>query len=492
MKQYVAAIDQSTSASKAYLVDAKGEIIREKSLVHRQMYPQPGHVEHDAEQIYRNVVQALASVLEGIPAAQVAALAISNQRETTVLFDAATGAPLCPAIVWQDIRGQALCDRLAEHGGVLREKTGLPLGPYFSAAKAASALEQYPAAREALQAGRLRIGTVDAYLVYRLTGGNVFATDVSNAARTQLLNLQTLAWDDALLDIFGIDRMCLPEIRPSDALFGETCAEGIPSGIPICGVMGDSHAALFAHGCHTRGEAKATFGTGSSVMMNTGDVPVFSAHGLQTTVGFQFRGKVCYAMEGNVLSSASTLTWLQNGLGLVRDIDELNALAASVPDTQGVFLVPALAGLGSPHNDAQARALLCGMSHSTTRAHVARAALESLVYQDMDVLEAMARDMGMEEQGLALRVDGGAAKNNLLLQLLSDMIRCPVTRARSGNLSALGVAYMGGIATGLYGGFDTLVGGLGGDTFAPQMSETERDARRSGWQAAVRRTQYQP
>ncbi len=485
MKKYVAVIDQSTSASKAYLVDARGEVAREASLPHAQYYPLPGYVEHDAEEIFQNVRSVLSTVLNGVDTAEVAALSITNQRETTVLWDARTGAPLCHAIVWQDVRGEGLCEQMSEHAQAVWEKTGLPLGPYFSAAKAACALRDDANVQQAAREGVLRIGTIDSYLLYRLTGGAVHATDVSNAARTQLFSLRDLAWDDELCAWFGIDRAWLPEVLPSDAVFGETRCEGLPRGLTIAGVMGDSHAALFGHGCLTRGSAKATFGTGSSVMLNTGDTPFFSRHGLQTTVGFQFRGKVCYAMEGNVLSAGDTLRWLQDGLRLFADMDEMQQLLTSVPDAGGVYLVPAFTGLGSPHNDSAARALLCGIGRDATRAHIVRAAIDSLAFQDADILAAMALDTG--DAAGSLHVDGGAAKNDILLQRLSDLAGCPVLRAADGNLSALGAAMMGGLATGLYQDAETLLGGRQSGSFAPKMPLPQRDQLMQEWRAAVRR-----
>lgn len=488
MKKYIVAIDQSTSASKLFLVDDQGEIVRRFSKAHEQFYPASGHAEHDAGEIWRNVVEGIAAVTEGLDGQDIAALAVSNQRETTVFWHRATGEPVHPAIVWQDVRSDALAADLlaAGHGEAVLQASGLMLSPYYSAAKAAHALKNSQQLRDMAREGTLCLGTVDSYLIYRLTGGQSFLTDVSNASRTQLMNLASLSWDDELLRIFGIARDCLADIRPSDGDYGVTSAEGIPRGVPITGVMGDSHAALFGHGCLTPGMAKASYGTGSSVMMNIGEAPLRSKNGLSTSVGFGFGGSTCYVLEGNVTCSGDTLVWLRDQAQMIDDIGDVEGIARSVESTGGVYLVPAFSGLGAPYFDANARATLSGMNRGTTRAHIVRAALESMAYQDADILAAMERDTGGPLR--QLRVDGGGASNSLLVGFQADLLGCEVCAAHHSELSALGVAYMAGIKAGLYKNMSSIPSAQkGGTAYAPQMTKEQRGDALKGWQAAVAR-----
>lgn len=486
MERYIVAIDQSTSASKVFLIDAQGEITRQYSREHQQFYPKAGYVEHDADEIWRNVADGIIKVTQRLMPAQLAALSICNQRETTVIWERATGRPLCHAIVWQDVRGEALCDELKEHAEYVRSKTGLALSAYYSAAKAASVLRENPKLRHRAEAGEVCIGTVDSYLIYRLTSGRAFATDVSNASRTQLCDIRALAWDDGLCKLFGIPSTCLPEIRPSDAIYGKISYQGLPCGISITGVMGDSHAALFGHGCHKAGMAKATFGTGSSVMLNVGEAVIASSNGLSSSVGFGFRGSTCYVLEGNVTCSGDTLCWLRDEAGMIDDINEVEALAASVKDTDGVFFIPAFSGLGAPYFDGRARAALLNMNRSTTRAHIVRAALESIVYQDVDILLAMARDAGRLPS--AINADGGPSRNRLLMQRLADLAGIPVRRSATLELSALGTAYMAGLAVGMFSNFDTIPSvGRQGESYQPSLDDTARGEQMAQWYAAVAR-----
>lgn len=486
MQRYVIAVDQSTSASKAFLIDAQGEIVRRFSKNHQQFYPKPAWVEHDAEEIWHNVRESVAAVADGLDASQIAGIGISNQRETTVLWERATGKPVCRAVVWQDLRGEALCAELVAHAQTVVDKTGLALSAYYPAAKAASVLRDQPELARRAERGELCIGTVDSYLVYRLTGGKVFRTDVSNASRTELCDLRTLQWDAELCALFGIPMGCLPGIAPSDGDFGVTACEGVPAGIPIAGVMGDSHAALFGQGCLTRGMAKATFGTGSSVMMNIGPEVVPSHNGLSASVGFGFRGETCYVLEGNITCSADTLCWLRDEAEMITDIDSVEAIAGSVPSTEGVYLVPAFSGLGAPYFDGHARAAITGMSRGTKKAHIVRAALESIAYQDSDVIAAMRRDSG--EALAELRVDGGPTKNRLLMQLLSDLLGCGVRCAAQSELSALGVGYMAGIKVGLFTELDAIPAHQkAGARYTPTMDAVGRDALLLGWHDAVER-----
>lgn len=479
---HIIAVDQSTSASKVFLLDENGAIVRRFAKPHRQFYPQPGFVEHDAEEIWQNVREGIIQVSEGIQ--EIAAIAISNQRETTVLWDRETEEPLCKAVVWQDVRGERLCNELRQHGEQIRQWTGLPLSPYFPAAKAASVLRADPLIKAKAEKGDLCIGTVDSYLVYRLTHGKVFQTDVSNASRTQMMNLKMCAWSAEICGLFGIPDQCLPKIVPSDASFGETNAFGIPDGIPITGVMGDSHAALFGQRCHHAGMAKATYGTGSSVMMNIGSTFALSSQGLATSIGYGFQGEICYVLEGNVTCSGDTLRWLRDEAGLIADIKEAEKLSNSIEDTQGVYLVPAFSGLGAPHNDSGARALLYGMNRGSTKAHIVRAALESMAYQDADIIHAMQKDTGriVDE----LRVDGEPTKNRFLMQFQADLLNCPVQSASQSELSAIGVGYMAGITTGVYPDWQSIQCAPGA-RYEPQMNPEKRERCLNGWADAILR-----
>ncbi len=485
MKKYVIALDQSTSASKVFLLDKNGSIVRRFSKEHKQYYPAPGYVEHDADEIYRNVAEGIRTVIEGIPTQEIACLSISNQRETTVLWDRQSGLPVCPAVVWQDVRGAYITEELKAHAEEVHRKTGIFLSPYFPAAKAAAVFRENPELLKRAQAGEICVGTVDSYLIYRLTACSAFLTDVSNAGRTQLMDLKKRTWDKDLAKLFGIPEAALAkEILLSDAVFGEIRAQGLPAGIRIVGVMGDSHAALFGNGCHAAGMAKATYGTGSSVMLNVGDTPVLSSHGLSASVGFGREGQVCYVLEGNVTCSGDTLIWLRDEMKLIDSVKEVEAIAASVPDSGGVQLIPAFSGLGAPYFDNDARAIICGITRGTTRAHVIRAALESIAQQDADVLDAMKLDFGAPVR--EIYADGGPASNQLLMQFQADMGSCKVTCASASELSALGAGYMGGLASGLYDSFETIEERRKETrSYIPMMSETERAALRNSWKAAV-------
>ncbi len=486
MKRYIVTLDQSTSASKVFLLDDQGAIIRRFSKAHEQFYPAPGHVEHDAEEIFRNVVEGINTVLKDIPTEEVGAISISNQRETTVIWDRETGEPVCHALVWQDVRGEYITEELKEHRQTVLERTGLALSPYYPAAKAAAVFRERPDLLKRAEAGELCFGTIDSYLIYRFTNGALHATDVSNAGRTQLFRLDQLAWDAELAALFGIPVCALPtKILHSDADFGCTAHPSLPKGIRITGVMGDSHAALYGNGCHQPGTAKATYGTGSSVMLNVGEKPILSRNGLSACVGFGWQGKVCYVLEGNVTCSGDTLVWLKENMGMISDISEVEPLAASVPDTGGVSLIPAFSGLGAPYFDSDALAVICGMNRGTTRAHVVRAALESIAQQDADVLEAMSKDFGSPVTQIF--ADGGPSSNKLLMQLQADLVPCKVNCAALSELSALGSGYMGGIASGVYPSFEEIPQRKQpGRVYEPVMSEEKRNALRDIWKNAVK------
>lgn len=479
--KYIIAIDQSTSASKAFLVDANGAIVKRASRPHRQFYPAPGRVEHDAQEIWRNVEAIIAEVSDGVARAEIACISISNQRETTVVWDQKTGEPVCPAIVWQDVRGEAACRELADHADSIHRITGLPLSPYFPAGKLRALFQENPEILRRGEAGEVKLGTVDSYLIYRMTGGLHF-TDTTNASRTQLMNLKTLHWDEGLLEIFDIPKCMLPErILPADAQFGSY------QGIPIVGALGDSHAALYGQGCHRPGMAKATYGTGSSVMMNVGDAPVISEEGLSASIAFSAGGKTMYALEGNVTCSGDTLIWLCDTLGMFESPNQIEELAATVSDAQGVHLIPAFAGLGAPYFDSDARAMICGMSRGSNKAHIAYAALASIAHQDADILEIMQRESGYAARQLF--ADGGATKNAILMQMQADYAGCSIQCAPASELSALGAAYIGGVKMGVFKDFESIPARKAeGKTYISQINENAKKEIRAAWKAAVCRT----
>lgn len=478
MDEYIVAIDQSTSASKVFLVNRQGGIVTRCAKKHAQFFPRSGYVEQDAEEIWQNVRTGIEAVTRDCAPEELRAIAISNQRETTVIWERATGIPLGNAIVWQDVRAGALCRDLLPSANEVLAKTGLRLSAYYPAAKAAFVLREHPEWQKRAEAGEICIGTMDSYLIFRLTNGAVFRTDVSNASRTELCDIHTLQWDAGLLSLFGIPRTCLPDITPSDGDFGRT-----ETGVPITGVMGDSHASLFGQGCLCAGMAKATYGTGSSVMMNVGDTCVSSSNGLSASVGFGFRGKICYVLEGNVTSSGDTLCWLRDEARLIDDVADAESIAASVRSTEGAYFIPAFSGLGAPYFDADARAVLAGIHRGTTRAHIIRAALESIAYQDAEIVAAMERDTGKPLS--ELRVDGGVTCNALLMQFQSNLLGCPVRCAAQSELSALGAACMAGMRVGVFGDeiFSTQ---RGGKTYLPGMGREERESLLTGWRKTVK------
>ena len=484
------AIDQSTSATKALLLDRDGRVLDKESREHKQHYPQPGWVEHDAEEIWQNTLATTRTLLarNAGRVADLACLSLTNQRETIVVFDRATGAPLHPAIVWQCRRGDALC---AAHAAAGREplvhaRTGLRLDAYFSGSKLQWLVQNRPELRRKLASGEALIGTIDAYLIYRLTGGKVFATDSTNASRTLLFDITRLRWDDELCALWEVPRAALPEVRESSARFGETTLDGaLARSLPICGVMGDSQASLFAQRCFAPGAAKVTFGTGSSVLLNIGATPRFSTRGVVTWLAWVHRGVPTYAFEGIIISSAATLAWLQNQLGLVRDVAEIESLASGLADSDGVFLVPAFSGLGLPHWSATARAAIVGLTAHSDRRHIARAALESIAYQLRDALVAM-----QAEGGVALRElhgDGGPTANRLLMQFTADIAGVDLRVSVAPDCSALGVAFAGMLGLGIYPSLEALEAVPRDDVvYRPSMSADAVNAHCAGWQRAVR------
>lgn len=485
----ILAIDQSTSATKALLFDETGKALDRESRPHRQIYPQPGWVEHDAEEIWQNTLSVATAVYHRATQANRSpvCLSLTNQRETIVIFDRATGRPLAPALVWQDRRGDAICAEQARLGveSRLKRKTGLKLDAYFSGSKLRWLMEHRPELRAKLASGEALVGTIDAYLVYRLTAGQVFATDHTNASRTLLFDIARLDWDDELCDLWLIPRRALPSVRESTARFGETAFDGALSHpLPICGVMGDSQASLFAHRCYRPGDTKVTFGTGSSVLLNIGPEPEFLDEGVVTTLAWVHRGAPTYAFEGIIISSAATLAWLINQLGFAKDATEIEALAASVPDNGGVYLVPAFSGLGLPHWRPEARAAIVGLSGHSDRRHLARAAVESMAYQLRDVLEAL---RGYADVSLtSVHADGGPTANTTLMQFTADITGLELRVPSAPDCSPLGAAFAGALGLGIYSSLDELSRLPQPETvFRPAKTPEEIEAVCAGWAQAV-------
>lgn len=483
---YVLSVDQSTQGTKALLFDSAGSLICRRDVAHEQKINSRGWVSHDPEEIFRNTVESIRQVLNtaGIDPADVAALGISNQRETSVCWERETGKPIADAVVWQCGRARELCRRVedAGWGDTVRAATGIPISPFFPASKFAWLVENTPGAAEKAKAHRLCFGTVDAWLVYKLTGGKSYKTDYSNASRTQLFNIHTLQWDEQVCKAFGLNPEDLPEATPSDARFGMTDIGGLlPREIPICGVLGDSHAALFGQGCLGSGMAKATYGTGSSIMMNIGDAPIESRNGLVTSLAWKFRGKVSYVMEGNLNYTGAVLRWLEKDLGLCK-ASETQSLAESASPEDTTYLVPAFTGLGAPYWDNEAKAMLCGITRLTGKAELARAALDCIAYQITDIVEAVQKDTGLTLT--QLRVDGGPTRNGYLMQMQSDLLNAQVCIPSSEELSGIGAAYMAGLTAGVF--TDEVFNVLTYSTFSPKMDGETRREKYTGWQNAVR------
>jgi len=485
---YIVAVDQSTQATKALLFDARGAPKHRVTRPHAQIYPGAGLVEHDPLEILANVESAISELVErgGAPASSIAALSITNQRETVMAWDSETGEPVCNALVWQDSRGAALCERLVAEGlgPKVKASTGLKLDPYFSASKLAWIVRESEAASSALAAGRLMAGTVDSWLVWNLTGREVFATDYSNASRTMLFDVHRLRWDGELLRAFGLEGVRLPEVRCSDADFGVARLPGPGISLPIAGVMGDSHAALFGHCGWKAGDAKATYGTGTSLMSNIGDAPVDPGEGVVLSLAWGRGGKAEYVLEGNIHSSAYTMRWLKDNLGMFSDYAEAESLAVQAGGNGGVYLVPAFSGLGAPHWVHGIGGIITGLSHGSDRRHVVRAGLEAIAFQVRDLVAEMnSRSRAPLAQ---LHVDGGATRNAFLMQFQADVLGIPVAVSAIEELSALGAAYMGGLARGFWSSPGE-VASLQPEArkYLPAMAEPERDRLVAGWKSAV-------
>ncbi|WKZ50584.1 MAG: glycerol kinase GlpK [Anaerolineales bacterium] len=492
MSKYVAAIDQGTTSTRFIVFDHDGNAVVASQKEHQQIYPKPGWVEHDPLQIWERMLAVMTTALERgrIVPEQIVAVGVTNQRETTVVWDRRTGKPIHNAIVWQDTRTDEICSALAKQGGQdrLRAKTGLPLATYFSGPKIKWILENVSGARKKADNGDLLFGTIDSWLIWNLTGEHV--TDVTNASRTLLMNLETLDWDDEILKLLGIPRVMLPRIKSSSEIYGRIAGSGdLPlRGVPVAGDLGDQQAALFGQTCYSAGEAKNTYGTGCFMLMNTGGKPVPSKSGLLTTLGYKIGDqKAVYALEGSIAVTGALVQWLRDNLGLIQKSSDVEALAKSVDDNGGVYFVPAFSGLFAPYWRSDARGVIVGMTRYVNKGHIARAALEATAFQTREVLDAMETDSGVKLT--ALKVDGGMVFNDLLMQFQSDILNVPVVRPKVAETTALGAAYAAGLAVGFWKDFDELRANWGRDReWKPQMDSAKRDKLYSEWKKAVTRT----
>lgn len=491
MNQYILSFDQGTTSSRAIVFDKKGAIISVAQKEFTQIFPQPGWVEHDANEIWSTQLGVAAEAITkaGLTVQNIAAIGITNQRETTVVWDKHTGMPIHNAIVWQDRRTASFCDELKAAGKhtLIQQKTGLVVDAYFSATKVKWILDQVPGARAKAEKGELCFGTVDSWLLWKLTNGQVHATDVSNASRTMLFNIHTLAWDEELLQLFDVPAAILPEVRSSSEVYGHTQNVLTAHNIPIAGIAGDQQAALFGQMCTQPGMVKNTYGTGCFMLMNTGEKAVPSTNNLLTTVAWKVNGVTHYALEGSVFIAGAVVQWLRDGLKIIRTSAEVETLAAEVSSSDGVYVVPAFAGLGAPYWNQHARGTIVGITRGTTGAHFARAALDSIAYQTMDVLKAMEADAGIAIK--ELRVDGGATANNLLMQFQSDLLHTKVVRSTVVETTALGAAYLAGLAVGYWSSTDEIQEQWQMERiFSPSMPEEERTQLSKGWKRAINTT----
>jgi glycerol kinase len=489
--QYVLAIDQGTTSTRSIVFNDAARNVSAAQRELRQHYPAPGWVEHDAEDIWRDTLATAREAIarSGLGACDLTAIGITNQRETSVVWDRSTGIPIYRAIVWQDRRTADVCSRLKEEGAedLVRQRTGLLLDPYFSGTKIAWLLDNVAGARVRAERGELAFGTIDSFLLWRLTAGRVHATDVTNASRTLLFDIHRQQWDDELLRLIRVPRALLPEVRDSSEVYGETAPGLFEHSIPIGGIAGDQHAALVGQACFEPGMVKSTYGTGCFVLLNTGDTPVLSHNRMLTTPAYRIRGRTTYAMEGSIFVAGAAVKWLRDGLRVVANASETAALAAQVPDSHGVYMVPAFVGLGAPHWEPSARGLICGLTLDVTPAHLARAALESVAYQTLDLTAAMARDGA--SRAATIRVDGGMASNDWFCQFLADVLDARVERPTELETTALGAAFLAGLATGVWSDLEAVAATWAtGAVFAPAMAAARRTEAIAGWQIALRRT----
>ena len=486
-EKYILALDQGTSSSRAIVFDHDGNIKSVAQKEFTQHFPKPGWVEHDPMEIWASEAAVIAEAIStiGIGGKEIAGIGITNQRETTIVWDAETGVPVHNAIVWQDRRTAEFCETLKPYADEIRRKTGLIIDAYFSGTKIRWILDNVPGAREKAEAGKLRFGTVDTWLVWQLTRGQVHVTDVSNASRTMLFNINTLEWDKDLLKLLDVPESMMPAVKSSSEIYGHTKTTIFAHEVPIAGIAGDQQAALFGQMCTEPGSVKNTYGTGCFLLMNTGEKPIMSKNNLLTTVAWKIGDKVQYALEGSIFVGGSVVQWLRDGLGIIRSSSEIEALAASVPDNGGVYFVPALTGMGAPYWDSSARGLLCGITRGTTAAHIARAALEGIAFQTMDIVGAMEKDAGVRLS--ELKVDGGASRNNLMMQFQADVLGADVIRPRVTETTAMGAAYLAGLAVGYWDSIAEIKKQWQVDAcFKPSAADVK--PLKDGWADAIGRT----
>ncbi len=487
MEQFILALDQGTSSSRAIVFDHEGNIRSTAQLEFTQYFPKPGWVEHNPMEIWSSEAAVIAEAITkmGINGKNIAGIGITNQRETTIVWDAETGEPVYNAIVWQDRRTSEFCDTLRDKADFIRQKTGLIIDAYFSGTKIRWILDNVPGAREKAEAGKLRFGTVDSWLVWQLTRGEVHVTDVSNASRTMLFNINTLEWDKELLELLDVPASMMPEVRSSSEVYGVTKTTIFAHEVPIGGIAGDQQAALFGQMCTEPGSVKNTYGTGCFLLMNTGEKPILSRNNLLTTVAWKIGDKVNYALEGSIFVGGSVVQWLRDGLGIIRSSSEIEGLASTVEDNGGVYFVPALTGMGAPYWDQYAHGTICGITRGTTAAHIARAALEGIAFQTMDIVGAMEKDAGVKLS--ELKVDGGASRNNLMMQFQADILDTSVIRPMVTETTAMGACYLAGLAVGFWSSLDEIKAQWQAEhVFTPSGADTA--ALKAGWADAISRT----
>ncbi|RZJ88903.1 MAG: glycerol kinase [Chryseobacterium sp.] len=488
MSKYIMSLDQGTTSSRAIIFNHNGEIVAIAQKEFTQIYPQAGWVEHNPLEIWSTQLSVAAEVIvkAGLSATDIDSIGITNQRETTVVWDRETGLPVYNAIVWQDRRTSAYCDEIKAQGLAkkIQDKTGLIIDSYFSATKAKWILENVEGAREKADAGKLAFGTIDSWLIWKLTGGEKHVTDVTNASRTMIYNIHNLAWDDELLTLFGIPKSMLPEVKSSSEVYGETAGRILAAKIPIAGIAGDQQSALFGQMCTEVGMVKNTYGTGCFMLMNIGTEPKLSVNNLLTTIAWQIKDQVHYALEGSIFIGGAVVQWLRDEMGLISKSADVETLAQKVKDTDGVYVVPAFAGLGAPHWNQHARGTITGLTRGTNKSHIARAALESIAFQTMDVLKAMEADAGVNIA--ELRVDGGATANNLLMQFQADLLNCKVIRPEITEVTALGAAYLAGLATGFWDSIDQIRSQWNADKTFVAEDGIDNTTRIKGWNRAIK------
>lgn len=490
-RQFILAIDQGTTGSRAYLFDQKGQIVASVYKEFKQYFPKPGWVEHDAEEIWKSCTDVIKGVLRKsrISAKQIKAIGITNQRETTVVWDRKTSKPLARAIVWQCRRTADICQRLSRYSPIFRRKTGLVLDPYFSGTKIKWLLDNVKGLKSRAQKGSVCFGTIDSWLIYKLTGGQSHVTDMTNASRTLIFNIRTFKWDKELLKILRIPESILPKVQNSGSIFGHTAnaQTGLPAGIPIASVLGDQQAALYGQGCHGVGTIKNTYGTGCFIVLNTGKKLIFSRSGLLSTVASDVNGKPLYAMEGSIFIAGAVVQWLRDQLGVIQRSSDTERMIQGLKDTQGVYFVPAFTGLGAPYWNTQTRGMISGLTRGAHVGHITRAALESIAYQTKDVFDIMKKELGKNIR--SLKVDGGACQNNFLMQFQADLLGCDIARPKVVDSTAIGVAQLAGITVGLWKKSDLNRFNKTERVFKPKMNIAKRNELTKGWANAVRRAQ---